>query len=94
MARREPKHGGVIHTYQQYDPKTFPSPTQPPPDMISPAFEHMLMYGSRRELTEEERRQEGDRQGGNHERAELGVAIEFRRGRISNVDILKEGKNK
>ena len=22
--------GGVIHTYQRYDPKRFPSPTQPP----------------------------------------------------------------
>jgi uncharacterized protein with von Willebrand factor type A (vWA) domain len=46
--------GGVIHAYQQYDPKRFPSPTQPPPDFVSPAFEHMLMYGSRRELTPEE----------------------------------------
>lgn len=46
--------GGVIHTYQQYDPRRFPSPTAPPPDMVSPAFEHMLMYGERRELTEEE----------------------------------------
>jgi hypothetical protein len=34
--------GGIIHTYQKYDPKNFPSPTQPPPDMVSPAFEHML----------------------------------------------------
>ncbi|HJT33965.1 MAG TPA: hypothetical protein VJ783_18105, partial [Pirellulales bacterium] len=31
-----------------------PSPTQPPPDMVSGAFEHMLAYGSLRELTEEE----------------------------------------
>jgi uncharacterized protein with von Willebrand factor type A (vWA) domain len=46
--------GGVIHAYQQYDPKRFPSPTQPPPDMVSSAFEHMLMFGQRRELTEEE----------------------------------------
>lgn len=48
------KLGGVIHTYQKYDPKNFPSPTQPPPDMVSSAFEHMLTYGSMRELTEEE----------------------------------------
>jgi uncharacterized protein with von Willebrand factor type A (vWA) domain len=49
------KHrGGIIHTYQQYDPKTFPSPTSPPPDLVSPAFEHMLAYGSMREFTEEE----------------------------------------
>ena len=46
--------GGIIHTYQKYDPATFPSPTQPPPDMVSSAFEHMLMFGERRELTEEE----------------------------------------
>ena len=46
--------GGVIHTYQRYDPQQFPSPTQPPPDAVSPAFEHMLMYGSRRKLTPEE----------------------------------------
>ncbi len=46
--------GGVIHTYQQYDPRSVPSPTQPPPDLVSTAFEHMLTYGSMRELTEEE----------------------------------------
>lgn len=49
-----PHRGGVIHTYQQYDPKSFPSPSSPPPDLVSPAFEHMLMYGSSREFTEEE----------------------------------------
>lgn len=53
MANRETL-GGVIHAYQQYDPKRFPSPTQPPPDMTSAAFEHMLMYGQRRELTPEQ----------------------------------------
>src|SRR5581483_11813766 len=26
----------------------------PPPDLVSPAFEHLLAYGSLRELTEEE----------------------------------------
>ncbi|MEM8866412.1 MAG: hypothetical protein AAGF31_12775, partial [Planctomycetota bacterium] len=46
--------GGVIHTYQKYDPVRFPSPTEPPPDLVSAAFEHMLMFGERRELTEEE----------------------------------------
>jgi uncharacterized protein with von Willebrand factor type A (vWA) domain len=46
--------GGVIHTYQKYDPVRFPSPSQPPPDLVSGAFEHMLMFGERRELTEEE----------------------------------------
>lgn len=46
--------GGVIHTYQKYDPKNIPSPTQPPSDLVSGAFEHMLAYGSLRELTEED----------------------------------------
>lgn len=53
--RRPPRrHGGIVHTYQQYDPGQFPSPTQPPPDMVSPVFDHMMMYGSSRRLTEEE----------------------------------------
>ncbi len=46
--------GGIIHTYQRYDPKNFPSPTQPPPDLVSGAMEHMLAHGSMRELTDEE----------------------------------------
>ena len=53
MAKRETL-GGIIHTYQRYDPKRFPSPTQPPPDLVSPAFEHMLAFGELRELSEEE----------------------------------------
>jgi len=54
MAMREPQVGGIIHTYQRYDPKNFPSPTQPPPDVVSGAFDHLLTYGSLRELSEEE----------------------------------------
>ncbi len=46
--------GGVIHTYQKYDPRNIPSPTQPPPDLVSGAFEHLLAYGDIRELTDEE----------------------------------------
>lgn len=46
--------GGVIHAYQKYDPSQFPPPTQPPPDLVSPAFEQALMYGSYQELSEEE----------------------------------------
>lgn len=46
--------GGVIHTYQKYDPHNIPSPNQPPPDMVSPAFEHLLAYGDLSELTDEE----------------------------------------
>ncbi len=46
--------GGVIHTYQKYDPINLPAPTQPPPDLVSPALEHMLMFGDARRLTEAE----------------------------------------
>ncbi len=53
MSRSRPL-GGIIHTYQKYDPKNIPSPTQPPPDVVSGAFEHLLTYGTLRELTEEE----------------------------------------
>jgi len=46
--------GGVIHTYQKYDPIHLPAPTQPPPDLVSPALEHLLMFGDARRLTDEE----------------------------------------
>lgn len=46
--------GGVIHTYQKYDPRNIPSPMQPPPDMVSGAMEHLLTYGNMQELSEEE----------------------------------------
>src|SRR5437667_12658723 len=46
--------GGIIHTYQKSDPVNLPSPTAPPPDMVSPAFEHLLFYGNTRRLTPEE----------------------------------------
>src|SRR6059058_4487977 len=49
-----PRLGGIIHTYQKFDPVHFPSPTAPPPDLVSPAFEHLLLYGNSRRLTEEE----------------------------------------
>ena len=46
--------GGIVHRYQKYDPQRFPSPTQPPPDLVSPAMEHFMMFGSMRGLTDEE----------------------------------------
>src|SRR6201997_33727 len=52
--KKSDKLGGIIHTYQKFDPIEFPSPTAPPPDMVSPAFEHLLHYGNTRRLTEEE----------------------------------------
>ncbi len=52
---RPNKLGGVIHTYQKFDPMQFPSPHEAPnSDLLSHAFEHMLAYGNMRELTEEE----------------------------------------
>ncbi len=48
------KIGGVLHTYLKYQPLKFPSPTQPPPDFVSPLMNQMLAYGSMRELTDEE----------------------------------------
>ena len=46
--------GGIVHTYQKYDPVHFPSPTAPPPDLVSPLFEQMLRFGDTDEFTEEQ----------------------------------------
>src|SRR5439155_14432022 len=46
--------GGIVHTYQRYDPVNFPSPTTPPPDLVSPLFDHLLMYGDTDEFTQEQ----------------------------------------
>jgi uncharacterized protein with von Willebrand factor type A (vWA) domain len=46
--------GGIVHTYQKFNPTEFPSPTEPPPDLVSGAFDFAMAYGSGRELTEEE----------------------------------------
>ena len=46
--------GGIVHTYQRYDPVNFPSPMAPPPDLVSPMFDHLLMYGDTDEFTEEQ----------------------------------------
>jgi len=54
LNHRPSRLGGIIHTYQKYDPVKFPPPAQPPPDLVSPMFEHMLLYGSTRELSEED----------------------------------------
>ncbi|MCU0961569.1 MAG: hypothetical protein MUF48_15845 [Pirellulaceae bacterium] len=54
MPARGQHAGGVIHTYQKYDPRNIPSPTQPPPDLVSGAMEHLLFYGGGRPLTPEE----------------------------------------
>jgi uncharacterized protein with von Willebrand factor type A (vWA) domain len=46
--------GGIVHTYQRYDPVNFPSPTAPPPDVVSPLMNHMLAFGDTDEFTEEQ----------------------------------------
>lgn len=46
--------GGIIHTYQRYDPVNIPGPSQPAPDLVSPAFEHWLETGSLDDLTDEQ----------------------------------------
>lgn len=46
--------GGVIHTYQRYDPTNIPGPSLPSTDLVTPAFDHMLEFGDLRDLTEEE----------------------------------------
>ena len=46
--------GGLVHTYQKYDPVHFPSPTAPPPDLVSPLFEQMMRFGDADEFTEEQ----------------------------------------
>jgi uncharacterized protein with von Willebrand factor type A (vWA) domain len=46
--------GGVIHTYQAYNAVEFPNPMTPPPDLVSGAMNHFLMFGDRAPLTREE----------------------------------------
>ena len=57
MSEQEREHqtpGGLVHTYQRYDPVNFPSPTAPAPDMVSPLMNHMLAFGDTDEFTEEQ----------------------------------------
>ncbi len=46
--------GGMIHTYRGYDPQRFPMPATASPDLVTPAFDHMMAYGSMDELTPEQ----------------------------------------
>jgi hypothetical protein len=54
MANSRKTLGGVVHTYQKFNPAEFPSPTAAPPDVLGNAFDLALSYGSQRELSEEE----------------------------------------
>lgn len=53
---RQPRSrwGGVVHAYQKYDPQRLPSPRAPQPDAAGAAMEHLLHYGSLRDLTPEQ----------------------------------------
>jgi uncharacterized protein with von Willebrand factor type A (vWA) domain len=46
--------GGIVHTYQKYNPLEFPSPTQPPPDLVSSAFDFAMTFGKFRKLSPED----------------------------------------
>ena len=56
MTRKRNKNlnGGIIHTDLGYNPRDYPMPTAAAPDMVGPAFEHMLAYGSLEHLSAEE----------------------------------------
>ncbi len=51
---QEAGSGGIIQTYRKYDPQRFPMPDAERPDLVTPAFNHLLYYGSLRELTDAE----------------------------------------
>lgn len=54
MRKQDSRQGGIIHTYLGYDPQRYPMPAAQAPDLVSPAFEHLLAYGSLDELTDEQ----------------------------------------
>jgi uncharacterized protein with von Willebrand factor type A (vWA) domain len=43
-----------VHAYLGYDPKTFPSPTAPPPDVAGAAFDFAMQFGDLEGLTAEQ----------------------------------------
>lgn len=45
---------GLVHAYLGFDPKTFPSPTAPPPDVAGAAFDLAMQFGSLEGLTPEQ----------------------------------------
>lgn len=46
--------GGIVHTYQRYDPARIPPPRPPVADLVGPAMEHMLEFGNLDTLSEEQ----------------------------------------
>lgn len=54
MSQHAAQAGGLVYTYRKYDPLRFPPPAGEAPDLVSPAFEHLLTFGSARRLTPEQ----------------------------------------
>jgi uncharacterized protein with von Willebrand factor type A (vWA) domain len=54
MSRRADSRSGLVHAYLGYDPKNFPSPTAPPPDVAGAAFDYAMHFGDLDGLTEEQ----------------------------------------
>jgi uncharacterized protein with von Willebrand factor type A (vWA) domain len=46
--------GGIVHTYQKYDPVNIPGPNAPAADLVSPLLDHLLTYGDTDDFTEEQ----------------------------------------
>jgi uncharacterized protein with von Willebrand factor type A (vWA) domain len=46
--------GGIVHSYQRYDPARIPSPRPADVDLVSPAMEHLLEFGELGDLPPEE----------------------------------------
>jgi len=46
--------GGIVHSYQRYDPARIPSPRPSDVDLVSPAMEHLLEFGELDDLTPEQ----------------------------------------
>ncbi len=53
-AGSRPIGAGLVHAYLGYDPKSFPSPTAPPPDVAGAAFDFAMEFGDLAEFTEEQ----------------------------------------
>jgi len=53
MATRD-SLGGIVHSYQRYDPARIPPPRPPEVDLVTPAMERWLEFGDASELTEEQ----------------------------------------
>ena len=54
---RETPHStpdGLVHAYLGFDPKSFPSPTAPPPDIAGAAFDFALQFGDLADFSDEQ----------------------------------------